>query len=64
MTKWFYYLRCFAKVSMLLLKSCNINVNIFIIKKWAHIKGDGTIPSSLRLLFKVWIWYRCQHDGE
>ena len=33
---------------------------------------DVTISSSLRLLLKVWIWYRCQkrienyyhHDGE
>ena len=37
-----------------------------------HIKWDVIISSSLRLLLKVWIWYRCQnrmenyyhHDGE
>ena len=28
-------------------------------KKLAHIKWDVIIPSSLRLLLKVWIWYRC-----
>ena len=44
--------------------------NVFILKKLAHIKWDVIIPSSLRLLLKVWIWYRCQnrklyhHDGE
>ena len=68
MMKWFYHVTCFAKV----LKSCNIKVIItfrFIIKKLAHIKWD-VIPSSLRLLLKMWIWYRCQNrkfydfDGE
>ena len=37
-----------------------------------HIKWYVVISSSLRLLMKVWIWYRCQdgienyylHDGE
>ena len=37
-----------------------------------HIKWDVIISSSLRLLLKVWIWYRCpnrienyyHHDGE
>ena len=40
--------------------------------KKVHIKWDVVISSSLRLLMKVWIWYRCQnrienyyhHDGE
>ena len=26
-----------------------------------HIKWDVVISSSLRLLMKVWIWYRCQN---
>ena len=26
-----------------------------------HIKWDVVISSSLRLLIKVWIWYRCQN---
>ena len=64
MREWFYHVTCFAKVSLLLLKSCNIKVIItfrFIIKKLAHIKWDVIIPSSLRLLLEVWIWYRCQN---
>ena len=55
---------CFVKVSLLLLKSYNIKVLVtfrFIIKKLAHIKWGVIIPSSLRLLLKVWIWSRCQN---
>ena len=29
-----------------------------------HIKWDVVISSSLRLLMKVWIWYRCQNRIE
>ena len=29
--------------------------------KKVHIKWDVVISSSLRLLMKVWIWYRCQN---
>ena len=29
-----------------------------------HIKWDGTISSSLRLLLKVWIWYGCRNRIE
>ena len=36
-------------------------LNIFIIKKLALIKWVVIIPYSLRLLLKVWIWYRCQN---
>ena len=51
--------RCFAKIF------CS---SYFI----THIKWDVIISSLLRLLLKVWIWYRCQnriencyhHDGE
>ena len=83
MTEWFYHVTCFAKVSLLLFsfwnmifllyKSCNIKVDTFYRKEViAHIKWDVIISSSLRLLLKVWIWYRCQnrienyyqHDGE
>ena len=69
MTEWFYHITCFAKV----LKSCNKKAIIafrFIIKKSAHIKWDVIVPSSLRLLFKLRVWYRCQnikfyhHDAE
>ena len=47
--------------------------DIFIIKNsfTVHIKWDVIISSSLRLLLKMWIWYRCQnriknyhHDGK
>ena len=58
------YVTCFAKVSLLLLKSCNTKVIItfrFIVKKLAHIEWDVIIPSLLRLLLKVWIWFRCQN---
>ena len=58
------HVTCFAKFSLLLLKSCNIKVIItfrFIIKKLAHIKWDVIILSSLGLLLKVWIWFRCQN---
>ena len=34
---------------------------LFIIKKLAHINWDVIIPCSLRLLLKVWIWYRGQN---
>ena len=55
--KWFYHVTCFAKV----LKSCKVIITSrFIIKKSAHIKWD-VIPSSLRLLLKVWIWHICQN---
>ena len=30
----------------------------------AHIKWDVIISSSLRLLLKMWIWYRCQNRIE
>ena len=30
MMKWFYHVTCFAKVSLLLLKSCNIKVITFL----------------------------------
>ena len=42
----------------------------FYHKVMTHIKWDVIISSSLRLLLKVWIWYRYQnrklyhHDGE
>ena len=29
-----------------------------------HIIWDVIISSSLRLLLKVWIWYRCQNTVE
>ena len=32
--------------------------------KKVHIKWDLVISSSLRLLRKVWIWYRCQNRME
>ena len=32
--------------------------------KKVHIKWDAVISSSLRLLMKVWIWYRCQNRIE
>ena len=32
--------------------------------KKVHIKWDVVISSSLRLLMKVWIWYRCQNRIE
>ena len=32
--------------------------------KKVHIKWDVVISSSLRLLMKVWIWYRCQNRTE
>ena len=69
MAECFYDLTCFANV----LKICNIKVITtfrFIINNLAHINWGVIIPSSLRLLLKVWIWYRCQnrkfyhHDGE
>ena len=37
--------------------------HIFHHKK-VHIKWDDVISSSLRLLIKVWIWYRCQNRIE
>ena len=58
------HLTCFAKVSLFLLKSSNIKVTItfrFIIEKLTHIKWDFILPSSLRLLLKVWIWFRFQN---
>ena len=49
----------------------------FLYQTWCfyhktHIKWDVIISSTLRLLLKVWIWYRCQnrienyyqHNGE
>ena len=51
----FYY--CFFFLSNMIflsLKSCFIT----------HIKWDVIISSSLRLLLKVWIWYRCQNRIE
>ena len=58
------HVACFAKVSLFLLKSCNIKVIVtvrFTIKKLAHIKWDVIISSSLRLFLKLWIWFRCQN---
>ena len=58
------HLTFFAKVSLFLLKSSSIKVLItfrFIIEKLTHIKWDFIIPSSLRLLLKVWIWFRFQN---
>ena len=64
MTKRFCYVACFARVFIIVfflsnmillsLKSCFIT----------HIKWDVIISSSLRLLLKVWIWYRCQNRIE
>ena len=43
-----------SNMIFLSLKSCFIT----------HIKWDVIISSSLRLLLKVWIWYRCQNRIE
>ena len=55
----------------------DIFITAFFSQTWyfhhkTHIKWDVIISSSLRLLLKVWIWYRCRnrivnyyhHDGE
>ena len=63
-SEWFYHVICFAKVALLLLKKSNVKIIItfrFTIKKLAHMKWGFIIPSLLRLLLKVWIWFRCQN---
>ena len=46
-----------------------LHVTCFVLRMLWKV-WDVIIPSSLRLLLKAWIWYRCQienfyhHDGE
>ena len=64
MTEWFCHVTYLAKV--FLLSFFSLKHDIFIIKSCfiTHIKWDVIISSSLRLLLKVWIWYRCQNRIE
>ena len=47
----------------------DISITVFFSQTWyfdhkTHIKWDVIISSSLRLLLKVWIWYRFQNRKE